>query len=285
MDNPNDSEERQEWPISRSFSPVPWPLDFRGTPYPSFTHHLPGPHQPPPLGVPYEIPARAAEFRAIRPFRLYNYLGSPGEDLSARLYTLGRDNLWEANDDLTREYGSLAQRARQFTSVHQPSAHWNPHEMWRPGGQGSHSQLQLYEDVRVGSAGSNHTPPYYQPPGPDILPSSPRAPNTSPVAGPSTEPAIASNSQLQRRRGSSLSDSKEKKEWFCELCNFGPFFRKAEYDRHVKTSKAHKRQRSYEWDFRCSKCGRSFTRSDAKTRHEKLCDLKGNGRESEGNDN
>ncbi|KAG8745248.1 hypothetical protein FRC10_008421 [Ceratobasidium sp. 414] len=287
MDTPSDDEERQEWPISRPLSPATQPLDFQGPPRPPFGYNLPGPHPPPPLGTSYTIPTHAADFRAIRPFRLYNYIESPGEDLSTRLYTLGRDNLWEVNDYLTREYRSLAQRAPQFTSVYQPSAHWNPHdEMWRPGGSGGHGQPQPHEDVRMTYAESSHTPPHYQPPSPDVSPQSPRTPITPPVAGSSTGLGTARGQQQRRRRDSSVSDSKEKKKWFCKPCNSGPFFRKAEYDRHVKASKAHKGERGYESEFQCSKCGRPFTRSDAKMRHERLCDSKGKGRarESEGSD-
>ncbi|KAG8689192.1 hypothetical protein FRC08_011060 [Ceratobasidium sp. 394] len=274
MDAPKDNGKGQERPISsRPLSSAPQPLDFRGPPYPPFRYNVPGPHPPPPLGTSYDIPTHTAEFRAIRPFRLYNYLESSGEDLSSRLYTLGRDNLWE------------------FTSVYQPSAHWNPHEVWRPGGHDSHDshdQPQLSVDVGMGHAESNHPPPHYQPPSPDIPLPSPVTPITpiAPVAGSSTGPGTARGSQQRRRRDSSASNSKEKK-WFCETCKSEPFFRKAEYDRHMKTSNAHKKQRSSEPKFPCGKCGRSFTRSDAKMRHEKLCNPKGKGRarESEGSDN
>ncbi|KAG8741126.1 hypothetical protein FRC10_003270 [Ceratobasidium sp. 414] len=274
MDTPCGGGERQESPTSGPLSPATQPVDLHGPPHPPLRYNLPGPHPPPPLGTSYAIPTHAAEFRAIRLFRLYNYIESPGEDLSARLYTLGQDNLWEANDYLTREYRSFAQYAPQFTSVYL-------HEMWQPGGPGGHGQPQLYEDVSMPYAERNHTPLHYQPPSPDVSPQSPRAPTTPPVAGSSAGLDTARGQPQRRQRGSSVSDSKEKKKWFCEPCKSGPFFRKAEYDRHVKASKAHKGERSYEPEFQCSKCGRSFRRSDAKMRHEKLCDLKGKGRARE----
>ncbi|KAG8705683.1 hypothetical protein FRC09_002810 [Ceratobasidium sp. 395] len=109
---------------------------------------------------------------------------------------------------------------------------------------------------------------------------------TPPVAGSSTGPDTAQSPQRHRHQGVSVSGPKEKKRWFCEPCNSGPFFRKAEFDRHMKTSKAHKRHRSYEPEFQCNKCGRKFTSADAKMGHEKLCESEGKGeeRESEGSE-
>ncbi|KAG9090070.1 hypothetical protein FRC06_001237, partial [Ceratobasidium sp. 370] len=90
--------------------------------------------------------------------------------------------------------------------------HWNRHEGWQPGGQVSHDQPQPYEGAWMGYAEGDHTPPRYQPPGPDVSPQSLRTPIT-PTAGSNTGLDITRGSQQRRRRDSSVSDSKEKR-WF-----------------------------------------------------------------------
>ncbi|KAG9119153.1 hypothetical protein FRC07_005981, partial [Ceratobasidium sp. 392] len=135
------------------------------------------------------IATQAADFPVIRPFRMYNYLQLPGEDLSSRLYTLGRDNQWEVNDSLTSEYRRLAQHVPQFPSVSQPAT-VNPQDLWRPRGNG-HSQPQVHQEVRMDYTESFPTPPHHQPPSPNIPRQSPRTPvtpTTPPIAGSSIGP-------------------------------------------------------------------------------------------------
>ncbi|KAG8732282.1 hypothetical protein FRC12_019351 [Ceratobasidium sp. 428] len=290
MNTPNDQEPMEEESISNPLSSTSQPVEFQGMPYSLPYYNQPGPQPQPPLGASYQVPTHAAQFPAIRPFRMYNYLEAQGEDLSSRLYTLERDNLaWEVNDYLTREYRRLAQHNRpQFTTISEAlPSHVNPQDVWRAGGHGQ-NQPQLYESVGTSHAEAFHiTQPHDQPHGLEAPHQSPTIiPIAPPVAGSSTGPGTMQSPQRHRRRGASMSESKDKKRWFCEPCNSGPFFRKAEYDRHMKTSKAHKRHRSYEPEFQCGKCGRKFTRADAKMRHEKLCESKGKGkeRESEGSE-
>ncbi|KAG8731669.1 hypothetical protein FRC12_019626 [Ceratobasidium sp. 428] len=264
MDTHNDQEPMEEEHNSSPFLSTSQPVEFQGVPYSLPYYNLPGPHPPPPLGTSYDIPTHAAQFRAIRPFRMYNYIESPGEDLSSRVYTLERDNLW------------------QFTTTPEvPPSHVNPRDVWRAGGHGQ-NQPHPYESVGTSRMDNFHiTQPHDQPLGLDTPHQSPMTLVTPPVAGSSTGPGTMQSPQRHRRRGASMSEPKGKKQWFCEDCNSGPFFRKAEYDRHMKTSKAHKRHRSDEPEFPCCKCGRKFTRADAKMRHEKLCESKGKGRERE----
>jgi hypothetical protein len=167
MDAPSDDEERQERPASRYASHMyahndsvsnafyrplsSATLEFQGPPLPlQHRYNTPGPLPPPPLGTSYQISTPATEFHAIRPFRRYNYLDARGEDLTSRVYTLGSDNLWEVNANLTSSFRSAALNTPQFTGVYEPAANWNPHQVWRePSGGGYAHQPQPTRDTMM----------------------------------------------------------------------------------------------------------------------------------------
>ncbi|KDN40589.1 hypothetical protein RSAG8_08061, partial [Rhizoctonia solani AG-8 WAC10335] len=259
MDVPGSNEERQE-PASRPLSPAfldSHTHDWANPPLSDYNQ----PQFPPNL---YSTPIRETSLhtRPIQPFRRYNYLDAQGEDLGSRQYTLGLDNIWEVNETLTNGYRQSAQNASrlpQFTNVCTPSDTWSlsPTAISLPPvsttNDPPHSHTpQTPESAAPVASGSNLTLDMLPPTSPNGSRSSPETPIT-----PGSE-----SGPIRRRRSSSNS----KKTWRCEPCD-QPFYRKAEYDRHMKTASVHRQERQ----FRCDYCGDGFTRADAKGRHEKMC--------------
>ncbi|CAE7156806.1 unnamed protein product [Rhizoctonia solani] len=228
------------------WEPVSWPLspafldshthDWNDPPLSDYNQ----PHFPPNL---YNTPIRetSLHIRPIQPFRRYNYLDASGEDLGSRQYTLGLDNIWE------------------FTTVCIPSDTWSLPP----------SAISLPPVPTMNDPPPSHAPQAPEPAipiasGSDItletLP--PTSPNDS-RSSPGTPVTLGSEPSPTRRRRRS-SSSKDMRS--CKPCN-KTFYRKAEYDRHMKTASVHRQERA----FRCQYCGDVFTRADAKGRHEKMC--------------
>ncbi|KAH7334567.1 hypothetical protein B0J17DRAFT_631321 [Rhizoctonia solani] len=264
MDAPDNNEEGKE-PVSRPLSPAFLDSHAHDWVEPSLSDYN-QPQFPPNL---YDTPIREISLhtRPIQPFRRFNYLDSQGEDLGSRQYTLGPDNIWEVNGTLTNGYRQSAQNASrlpQFTSTCEPSKTWSlpPAIISRPATVSttmsdpppSHitQAPQPIIPVTPIASGSNLTLEMLPPSSPNNSRSSPETPITP---GPESGP-------IRRRRGSSAS----KQVWKCGPCNHS-FYRKAEYDRHMKTATVHQTARR----FKCQYCGFGFTRADARVRHERMC--------------
>lgn len=295
MDAPNDDRERRE-PGSRPLSPVL--LDFQSGTEPPLSQYN-QPHFPPNL---YNIPARSVShhFPPVRPFRQYNYLEAHGEDLGSRQYTLGPDNLLELNQDLTNAYRQAAQRAShlpQLTGTYTPSENLNipPVSTGWLGGGGytqnnpptARAQTEAEsEELRTPVASNSRvTLEMLLPP---LSPNSSRSSHeaaTSPISSaspitPITPPTPTADSRPRRRpknRRPGPTQSDKCSKWKCEECN-KPFFRKAERDRHLKTSTAHRG--SGNGQYKCKYCTNTFTRDDARVRHARMCE--GNPNKEEG---
>ncbi|CAE6475370.1 unnamed protein product [Rhizoctonia solani] len=260
MDAPNNNNEERREPVSRPLSPVFLDSHAHGWVEPPLSDYH-QPQFPPSL---YDIPIREVSLhtRPIQPFRRFNYLESQGEDLGSRQYTLGPDNIWEVNETYTNAYRRSAQNAShlpQFTSTCEPSNTWSlpPAVVSRPPTVSTpiHDPPPSHitrapEPTTPVASGSNLTLEMLPPSSPNNSRSSPETPITP---GPDSGPT-------RRRRGSSTSKKT------CVPCNKS-FYRKAEYDRHMKTASVHRTERQ----FKCRYCGEGLTRADAKVRHEKMC--------------
>ncbi|EUC63800.1 zinc finger, C2H2 type protein [Rhizoctonia solani AG-3 Rhs1AP] len=239
MKMPGSNEERRE-PASRPLSPAF--LD-------SHTHDWADPplsdyNQPPFPPTLYNTPIRETSLhtRPIQPFRRFNYLDAQGEDLGSRQYTLGPDNIWEYTSVcVPNDTWSLPPSATTLPPPAPPT--YDP----------PHSHLpQMPAPATPVASGSDLTLEMLPPSSPNESRSSPETPIT---------PGSDSGPTRRRRRS---SNSKETR--YCAPCD-KTFYRKAEYDRHMKYATVHQQERR----FKCKHCGDVFTRADAKVRHEKMC--------------
>ncbi|CAE6437811.1 unnamed protein product [Rhizoctonia solani] len=259
MKMPGSNEERQE-PASRPLSPAfldSHTHDWADPPLSDYNQ----PHFPPTL---YNTPIceTSLHTRPIQPFRRFNYLDAQGEDLGSRQYTLGPDNILEVNETLTNGYRQSAQNASrllQFTSVCVPNDTWSlpPSATTLPPASTPydlpHSHVPRVPESTIPIAsGSDTTLEMLPPSSPNESRSSPETPIT---------PGSESGPIRRRRRSSSTKGTR-----YCGPCD-KTFYRKAEYDRHMKYATIHQQERR----FKCKHCGDGFTRADAKVRHEKMC--------------
>ncbi|CAE6542176.1 unnamed protein product [Rhizoctonia solani] len=259
MDVPGSNDERQEQ-VPMPLSPTFLDSHTHGWADPPISDYN-QPNFPPSL---YNIPIRETSLhtRPIQPFRQFNYLDAQGEDLASRQYTLDADNNLEVNETLTNGYRQSAQNASrlpQFTSVCVPSEIWSLPP----------TATSLAPIIPTTNQPPSHAPRAPEPATPvasgsnltlEMLP--PTSPNGS-RSSPETPVTPGSESGPIRRRQRS-SNSKETP--ICKPCN-RTFYRKAEYDRHMKTSTAHNQG----GQFKCEYCGYTFTRADAQVRHKKMC--------------